>query len=286
MLALALGLLVLAWTLPGKAQGQDAPAAQDDLGDRPIPEQVRTIAQEYEAQSGGQPIPEDQLRHYLEQVHRSDWTFAQVRDDIARSLVGRDTIRCESDDQRSRTCPTPWTGPSRLVRQLSETPCVEDGNWSAGHGEIAVWAGCRAEFAPLDAPPGPILVRCESHDRHERTCATPWPGRTRLVRELSDTSCIEGRNWRYRPGEVTVWAGCRAEFAAVRAGGGPGDTAYSVTCASRNRRYTTCYWAPRHGRPRVIEQLSRESCIRGESWGMVDPSTIWVSHGCRARFGN
>lgn len=283
---------------PAAAQVTQKAYAPERLHGLSREDQARVIRLEYREQSGGRRIPDDQLRFYLDQVNRSDWGFSQVKDDIARSLGhGRDrpgpgwshAIRCESADNRSRSCPTPWPGRSRVSRQLSDTRCEEGRNWSSQRGQVNVWAGCRAEFvAERGAGPGAGNLVCESIDNRSRRCATPWRGPSYLLRQLSDTDCIEGRNWRSRDGEVTVWSGCRAEFGPLAAvpGGGWNGGGYSVTCASEDGRYRTCHWAPGQGRPRLLQQLSRQACIEGRTWGRADRNTIWVDGGCRARFGN
>jgi Protein of unknown function (DUF3011) len=289
-------LCLFALSAPTLAQTMQRAYAPNDLRELSYNDQVRVISMEYEEQSGGRRIPDDQLRFYLDQVNRSDWTFSRIKDDIARSLgasagpgpgPGQGYIRCESSDGRSRTCPTPWQGRSRLSRQLSGTSCQEGRNWSSQFGQVSVWSGCRAEFVE-DTMPGPGVgdtIRCESTHSRTRTCQTPWYGRSRLVRQLSGTSCTEGRTWDSQDGQITVWGGCRAEFASDR-GGWNGGGNYSVTCSSDNGRYTTCAWAPGQGQPRLLQQLSREPCTYGQSWGMSGRNTLWVSRGCRARFGN
>ncbi len=295
-------LCLFALATPALAQVQTKAYAPEDLRELSYNDQVRVISLEYQEQSRGRRIPDDQLRFYLDQVNRSNWSFSRIKRDIGTSLGGgigpgpgpdpgpgwsNGSIRCESNDGRSRSCATPWQGRSRLSRQLSGTPCQEGRNWSSEFGQVAVWGGCRAEFVE-ETLPGPGIgdtVRCESTNKSPRTCPTPWQGRSRLVRQLSDSSCVEGRTWNSQHGEITVWGGCRAEFAPIRGWGGGGAN-YSVTCSSTHGRYTTCAWAPGQGQPRLLQQLSREPCVRGQSWGMTGRNTLWVSQGCRARFGH
>lgn len=302
--SLLAALCALALSSPALAQIQSRAYAPDDLRELSYNDQARVIALEYQEQSGGRRIPDDQLRFYLDQINRSNWTFGRIKQDIAQSLGGSSgpgwgggAIRCESTEGRSRTCPTPWPGRSRPSRQLSGTPCQEGRNWSSRPGEVSVWDGCRAEFVQDTLPggPGPGVggtLRCESSNKNSRTCPTPWRGRSVMVRQLSGSPCEEGRTWNSHNGQVTVWGGCRAEFAAARGGwnGGGGNwnggNNYSVTCSSDGGRYTTCAWAPGQGRPRLIQQLSGQPCIEGQTWGMAGPNVIWVSRGCRARFGN
>ncbi len=135
-------------------------------------------------------------------------------------------------------------------------------------------------------------VRCESNDRRERSCTTPWRS-ARLVRQLSSAQCVEGSSWYSRQGEIHVRNGCRGEFAEARGNGsrgngwGParrGNSGYAVTCSSDDNRMRTCAWDRRQGRPYVIQQLSKTRCVEGRTWG-IRGTDLWVNDGCRARFG-
>ncbi|QNP41300.1 DUF3011 domain-containing protein [Lysobacter solisilvae (ex Woo and Kim 2020)] len=353
-------LCLLALSAPALAQYQPRAYAPEDLRSLSYNDQVRVIRLEYREQSGGREIADDQLRFYVDQVNRSNWRFSDIKRDISKSLAGSTgpgplpggAIRCESPDNRSRVCRTPWSGPSRLSRQISDTRCEESRNWSSQNGQVTVWGGCRAEFVegwgggqggaircespdnrsrvcrtPWSGPSrlsrqisdtrceegrnwssqnGQVTVwsgcraefvegwgggqggtiRCESADNRVANCRTPWRGRSQLVRQLSDRRCVEGQNWSSNNGQVNVWAGCRGEFARAGSGSGGGDNGYTVTCASQNGGYTTCNWPPGQGRPRLIQQLSTQACIEGRTWGMAGSNRIWVNGGCRARFGN
>ena len=110
------------------------------------------------------------------------------------------TIRCESVNNRSQTCSTPWRGDSRLIRQLSSTtsPCREGITWRSQRNQIWVTQGCRGEFGYAGAPPAvtpPVdtrTMRCESANNQHQICRTPWPGHSRMVRQLSSAAspCI------------------------------------------------------------------------------------------------
>lgn len=282
---------LFALAAPATAQIQARSYATEDLRTLSRDDQARVIRQEYLEQSGGRRIADDQLRFYLDQVNRSDWRFSDIKRDIAESLVGSTgpapdmAIRCESTDNRRRDCPTPWYGPSRLTRQLSGTPCIEGRNWSSQNGGITVWSGCRGEFAQGWGGGSEFgTIRCESADKRAANCPTPWRGGSRVVRQISDTRCREGRNWSSGDGQVNVWAGCRAEFGPDREGPLEGD-GYTTTCSSQNGRYTTCNWPPGQGRPRLLQQLSSQPCIEGRTWGTDRSNRLWVDAGCRGRFG-
>ncbi|MFD0739156.1 DUF3011 domain-containing protein [Lysobacter koreensis] len=302
---LLLGLCLAA--LAGPATAQQRPYAPEELRSLSYNDQVRVISLEYQEQSRGRRIPQDQLRFYTDQVNRSNWGFSQVRADIAQSLglgggvpppYGGQGFRCDSTGNDARRCPTPWRGPSVMVRQVSNSPCIEGRSWSSQDGQVTVWKGCRAEFAaagsiypepgyPEPGFPGGNTVRCESTDNRARTCQVPWWGPSRLSRQLSKAECREGYSWQAQRGQMYVDHGCRAEFMPGRGSdwGDPiGDRA--ITCASVDNRSVTCPWPPGYGMPRLLEQLSRQPCIQGQTWGIGSRTAIWVSRGCRGRFGN
>ena len=316
---LSLGLVggLSALPLTANAQVGARAYAPEDLWTLNTADQTRVISLEYREQSNGRNIPNDQLRFYLDQVRQSRWTFSRVKQDIAKSLgnnggwnpgpgpgpnPGMQTIRCESNDGRSRTCSTPWQGQSRLVKQLSSARCTAGQTWFSSRGQVTVSSGCRAEFGPGIGGPGhggpgghggqQVTVQCESTDGRLRTCGSNLVGRAQLQRQISKQRCIENSNFGLRNGSVWVNGGCRGVFLARSRNGnwnGDGDGQagnYNVTCSSNGGRYTTCAWDARYGAPRMIQQLSKEDCRQGYSWGYSVRSGLWVNNGCRARFGN
>lgn len=302
LLALAFAAAAPVVLQPAQAQGNQRAYAPEDLWTLSTTEQTRVISLEYREQSSGRNIPNDQLRFYLDQVRLSRWTFSKVKQDIAKSLgnnggwnpgpgpgpdPGAQTIRCESNDGRIRTCQAPWQGQSRLVRQLSSARCTLGQTWFTSRGQVTVTQGCRAEFGPGVGIPGGqhVTVQCESNDGRLRTCGSNLVGRATLQRQLSNQRCIENSNFGLRNGSVWVNNGCRGVFLARsnQGGGLPGN--YSVTCSSDRDRYTTCAWDARYGAPRLIQQLSKDACREGYSWGYAARTGLWVNHGCRARFG-
>lgn len=208
-------------------------------------------------------------------------------------------VRCESQDGRTRECATGFRARAQLVENLSDTRCVEGRNWGdTGRGSVWVQGGCRGVFAEAGGygygqpsqggwvGDGRGAMRCESEDGRLRECAVPVRGRVELVRQLSDTRCVEGRNWGQQNGRIWVSQGCRGEFAvAGAAAAGTYGNGRDITCASESGRTTTCRWDARLGRPRLLEQLSDSACQEGLSWGVAQGGDVWVSRGCRGRFG-
>ncbi|HTL15164.1 MAG TPA: DUF3011 domain-containing protein [Thermomonas sp.] len=137
---------------------------------------------------------------------------------------GRDRVRCESNDGRTRHCALDGRGRPQLVRQLSRAACIEGRTWGADRGGVWVTDGCRGEFAAGrgggwgggygsgDYGYGGRTFRCESNDGRTRECAANVRAGVRLVRQLSRAPCIQGRSWGYGRNGIWVADGCRAEF--------------------------------------------------------------------------
>ncbi len=134
------------------------------------------------------------------------------------------TFRCESDGGRHQECRAPLPGRQVLLRQLSGSACVEGQSWGSRDGGVWVRNGCRAEFGPASggwgAPVGGYhqgygyAVTCESVERRQNWCH--WDdrqGRPRVVEQMSQEACTEGRSWGY-DGRGRLWVnnGCRARF--------------------------------------------------------------------------
>jgi hypothetical protein len=136
------------------------------------------------------------------------------------------SVRCESNDGRTRYCAANVRGGVRLTRQLSRTDCIQGRNWGYDNRGIWVAGGCRAEFVtgaggtyrPGYGNPGygsygsGQAIRCESNDGRERYCRVPIRQRADLSKQLSRTRCVQGQNWRWDRGGIWVTGGCRGEF--------------------------------------------------------------------------
>jgi len=156
-----------------------------------------------------------------------------------------------------------------------------------------------------DFRPGPgwdrdIDVRCASVDYRYRMCQvdTGQGGSVRLVRQISKTSCVEGRNWGWNRAGVWVSDGCEGVFRVQRrwsghgghhGGGdwrpGPGwEKAIRVRCESKDYRYRMCQVDTGRGsNVRIARQISKTACIEGRSWGF-NRAGVWVDQGCAAEF--
>lgn len=209
------------------------------------------------------------------------------------------TLRCESSDGRTRECPVDATGGARLLRQLSQAPCIQGRSWGRMRRSIWVTQGCRAEFLAFSADGrrgygtsygygngGPVgqSLRCASEDGRWKHCSADTRGGVELVRQMSRSQCMRGQSWGVDRAGVWVNGGCRAEF---RLGGREEDDAGPAEptrfrCESDDGKPRSCGTVGQGG-VRLIKQLSRAECTRGRSWG-VARGAVWVDQGCRAEF--
>ncbi|WP_396617229.1 DUF3011 domain-containing protein [Lysobacter soli] len=130
-------------------------------------------------------------------------------------------------------------------------------------------------------------VRCDSNDNRLQRCAADTRGGVRLLRQVSKSSCVEGRSWGYDRSGIWVNNGCRAEFALGGGGwgggwgGDGGGDGRTVRCDSNDNRYQQCAIDGRDAR--LVRQYSKSACVEGRSWG-VGRGFVWVNNGCRAEF--
>lgn len=143
------------------------------------------------------------------------------------------TITCESQDYRQNHCRVDWRR-AELVRQISKTACIEGRTWGVDRRGIWVDQGCAGVFAQARGgnrpggghggwQPGPnwdrsIRLKCESEDYRYRMCRvdTGRGSAVRIEQRISDTRCIEGRNWGWNRAGIWVDQGCAAVFVVDR----------------------------------------------------------------------
>ncbi|MEO6264601.1 MAG: DUF3011 domain-containing protein [Luteimonas sp.] len=205
------------------------------------------------------------------------------------------TVRCESSNGRIRRCQIDTSRGVRLLRQLSDSACLQGRKWGYDRDGVWVTQGCRAEFAVggygdtyggayADGNPGQVF-RCESSDGRRRQCATDTRGGVELVRQLSDAACVRGQTWGWDERGVWVDNGCRAEFRSGAGGNnrpGYAGNARTLRCESVDGRYRLCT-ADARGGVRLARQISGEACVEGRTWG-INRQGVWVDGGCRGDF--
>jgi Protein of unknown function (DUF3011) len=162
-----------------------------------------------------------------------------------------------------------------------------------------------------DWRPGPgwdrdIDVRCASGGYNYNMCQvdTGRGSRVMLLRQISNTRCVEGSNWGWNRAGIWVNGGCEGIFRVQRrwAGGpppgpgpgpGPGgpwqpgtgwDASINVRCASGGYNYNMCQVDTGRGsRVYVSRQISKTPCVEGRTWGW-NRAGVWVDGGCEAIF--
>jgi hypothetical protein len=121
-------------------------------------------------------------------------------------------------------------------------------------------------------------VRCESNGPFTRCPAYgSWRG-ARLVQQLSQKACIQGKTWGFDRNAVWVIDGCRGVFDAGDPYANAGER---VTCAGTGGR-TECPADTRYG-VTLVRQVSSTRCVQGSTWG-TSQNAIWVDRGCRGEF--
>lgn len=233
------------------------------------------------------------------------------------SAQQRAVVHCESIQGRDQYCEVETRYGVRIVEEFSRGRCEEGETWGYDRGRIWVRGGCRAAFElgtgddrwARDGRSARIvddgryerygdrvdaggIVLCESKDNRRRHCrADIYDGGVAVVRNISRTPCVEGRNFGWDDRGVWVDHGCRAEFRII-VGRGYGtrdaDPPYSrasvdvVRCESHEFRRNFCDV----GRARGVEladQTSEAACIEGRTWG-YDGRSLWVDRGCAGEF--
>lgn len=141
---------------------------------------------------------------------------------VPRSVA--QTFSCSSDDGKRHYCSSNAPGRVRMVQQRSQSVCREGYSWGSDARGVWVDHGCRADFAVEngrnDYRGGNYgsgqVVSCSSDDMHRHYCAADTRGGVRLVKQNSDSSCVQGRSWGYDHKGIWVDHGCRADFQVGR----------------------------------------------------------------------
>lgn len=140
-------------------------------------------------------------------------------------------------------------------------------------------------------------VECSSKDYRFTRCGVNWRNAD-LIRQTSQSQCIEGRTWGIDRQGLWVDRGCGGVFVESgrgdghRGGGNAGgwqpgnnwDRDIRLTCQSQDYRYRMCQVdTGRGGDVRIERQISQTACIKGRTWG-YNRAGVWVSGGCAAVF--
>lgn len=138
------------------------------------------------------------------------------------------TITCESEDGRNRSCRANMRiGRAEVDKQISSTPCQLGRTWGYDNNTIWVNQGCRARFRVYPGGgwggnggaggDGSKVLRCESDNGKRRRCDAGFQvSRATVERQLSGTGCNKNQNWGNDGRGIWVDGGCRADFRVYR----------------------------------------------------------------------
>jgi len=174
-------------------------------------------------------------------IHR--WAFAlTLLFPFAAALRGQ-TISCTSTDGdvEKHYCEADTRYGAHLVKQTSETKCVESKTW--GWDERGIWVviGCGGQFALGKAEPSTKeepahpqmpeqpakkeeLITCASTDGRRNVCDADLKGASvQLMRQSGGALCQENMTWGHDDNGIWVDRGCRGDFVIVKQAGITGD---------------------------------------------------------------
>ena len=140
-------------------------------------------------------------------------------------------IRCESRGYNFTRCNVNWRD-AQIVRQTSNNECRKGRSWGIDRNGLWVDRGCGGVFVEAGGRPGygggqwrpgndwdrDIRFTCQSQDFRYKMCQvdTGQGGQVRIERQISDTRCVQNRNWGYNRAGVWVNDGCAAIFVVQR----------------------------------------------------------------------
>lgn len=121
-------------------------------------------------------------------------------------------------------------------------------------------------------------VTCESNDNRRRNCPLRSSDSiARLERQLSRSSCVEGRTFGISGSTLWVDDGCRGVFLIE-----PSWRPYVIECSSSRYSRQECR-IRRNAAVRLLRTTSRSPCTDGRTWGYFG-ATLWVDDGCSGEF--
>jgi hypothetical protein len=141
-----------------------------------------------------------------------------------RVSAGEGTVRCESNGGREQFCAAPNAGGVRVVREISNAPCIAGQSFRYTREGVYVRNGCRADFAyrPVGGsgggswgggPAQAFTVKCESNKHRWAECPVEIAGSVELQKQDSHAPCVRGWTWGTM-GRDGIWVsdGCRGRF--------------------------------------------------------------------------
>jgi hypothetical protein len=138
-------------------------------------------------------------------------------------------ITCRSRDNRQEQCYARTQNRVEMLQQYSQSPCIQGRTWSYNRNNIQVRNGCQARFGygygnwsgggnggntggNWGGSGFAGQTECRSENNRYQRCSANTRGRVEMLRQLSSTSCVQGRNWGYDNRSIWVDNGCQARF--------------------------------------------------------------------------
>jgi hypothetical protein len=180
----------------------------------------------------------------------------------------------------------------------------------SGRFGMLLWLLVLAALCFTGTPAYAQNFTCSSDNNQYRMCQIPGnanPQNVRMVKQLSQVPCVQGRTWGTRRNQVWVDKGCRAEFQVAGYGGpgygGPGygggyqggpprggPPAYYSGSFSDGR--SNCTSGPGSG-PVYCQSGGafkyanpvrvNNACVQNRTWG-VSQYGLWVANGCSGQW--
>lgn len=169
------------------------------------------------------------------------------------NTYGQRTVRCESNDGRTRICGADTRGGVQLVDQTSQSACVRGRTWGADERGIWVTRGCRGIFAVNSGAYGSAYGNNNGYNNSYNNGYNNNSG-------YSNNSYNNG----------------------YYSNGYGNNNRRVVRCESRDGRTRSCSIDTRYG-VTLVNQHSSSPCIEGSTWG-VNRNSVWVTRGCRGDF--
>lgn len=187
--------------------------------------------------------------------------FATVPDTMGNAPGNRPSIACKSQQGARAVCNTGMNGRMQLISRFKNSgACIEGRTWGQRANQVWVSDNCRARFAAANRQRSNNGVGYDSRD------------------ERNDRDNREHGQDEYSRGPSQDGDDRRGKSGWMR------DPAYAVDCSSEGS-HQRCNWDGRYGSPRLVQRTSRNDCVEGRTWGYSERDGLWVSGGCRARFG-
>jgi hypothetical protein len=136
-------------------------------------------------------------------------------------------VTCRSLNNRQERCYAETQNRVEMLQQYSSAPCIQGRTWSYSRNSIQVRNGCQARFGYGYGNQGggggwggggqwgqgfAAETECRSDNNRYQRCSANTQGRVEILRQISNTTCVQGRNWGYDNRSIWVDNGCSARF--------------------------------------------------------------------------